>query len=673
MLFRATGARIRSYVAGSFQRAVASAYVAVVDTFRRHSLSIVALSLLFTYLGKIEWYIDAIASKKVPSGQAPMEFSVFLADDLLFYGGLMMLFWLAQHLVRRTWIRALTLTIAAPVALVAICNVLWMRGTGGQLSASVINVGVTRFREVLPVLQAGLGLKGILLMLLALSLVGGLSFLFKAKWKQDERPPERGPLYTALVPATLMLIGGLGHLGDATTGKAVRPGWRCVADNVFFALARELAEQPDYQPPPLRVDNPSPPEFARDRTDAQRPNVVLFLMEAAALRATSLAPQMGPQTPHLAKLASEGLFASNMRSVLPHTSKSVVSMICGKYPGMQHEIIETADNYGMHCLPSILKEYGYATAFFQSADGRFEDRPRLVARMGFDHFEALQDLSPAPQPLGYLAGEDMGLVQPVLRWAQQQVKPFFVTIVTSSTHHNYEVPRHILKQAGLGDANSTSMVYRYLRLVNYLDVVLSKTVDALTGAGRMDGGVLVVAGDHGEAFGEHGGYQHDNIAWEEGLLVPYVVRAPGRISPGQVVREERSLLDTAPTILDLVGVRYLEDRFDGRTLLRKAASPVRRYFSCWYSNVCVGYVEDLAKLIYMPTARSWGVYNLATDPLENFPLVDPPEWRDRAMETYRWYNRHRFTAKGLKWSRSSFFGGAWICADGQGNCTPARR
>jgi phosphoglycerol transferase MdoB-like AlkP superfamily enzyme len=382
---------------------------------------------------------------------------------------------------------------------------------------------------------------------------------------------------------------------------------------------------------------------------------------------------MGPETPYLAKLASEGLSASNMRSVLPHTSKALFSLLCGKYPAMQHEILETADNYGMYCLPSILREKGYATAFFQSGDGRFEDRPRLAERMGFGHFEALQDLSPAAQPLGYLAGDDMGLVQPVLRWARQQVEPFFITVLTSSTHHTYDVPDRILKQDGFSSAKNEGAVSRYLLLVHYLDIVLSKTVDALTAAGKMGDSVIVVAGDHGEAFGEHSGYQHDNIAWEEGLHVPYVVRSPGRVPAGQVVPGERSLLDTAPTILDLAGIGYLEERFDGRTLMRKEASPVRRYFSCWYSNVCVGYVEDLTKLIYMPSVRSWVVYNLATDPLEHSPLVDPPEWRDRALGTYQWYNEHRFTDDGLKWARSSLFGGTWSCGERQEHCRPSRR
>lgn len=64
--------------------------------------------------------------------------------------------------------------------------------------------------------------------------------------------------------------------------------------------------------------------------------------------------------------------------------------------------------------------------------------------------------------------------------------------------------------------------------------------------------VVVLTGDHGEGFGEHGYTQHGRTMFDEELRVPLVVCAPGR-RPGRVDLPV-SLVDVVPTLLDLTGV-----------------------------------------------------------------------------------------------------------------------
>jgi arylsulfatase A-like enzyme len=63
---------------------------------------------------------------------------------------------------------------------------------------------------------------------------------------------------------------------------------------------------------------------------------------------------------------------------------------------------------------------------------------------------------------------------------------------------------------------------------------------------------LIVTADHGEAFGEHGRTQHGTTVYEELLRVPLLIRSPG-VAPREV-SEPVSLVDLAPTILDLNGI-----------------------------------------------------------------------------------------------------------------------
>lgn len=640
-------------------------YEVIIDTLRRHSLALLILSFLFIYLGKIEWHIEKLGH--LPKGRSSLNFIAYIADDLLFFGSIILLLWSAEYLIRKKWFSAITIGFAIPISIVSVSNLFWLRGTGSQLTVSTIKVGLTRTAEVIPALREGLGSTGIALLVTGVTIIAGLPFLFKAKWNKDGKDASHRLPATIAIPLLFLFLGVVGQIYQRIAHTQATAGWKLIADNVFVAVANEIINEPNLSPAKTQLANPAPTKLNKDYQSQPQPNILIYLMEATAYRASSFAHGMEQQTPFLKKLASEGLSAHSMRSVLPHTTKSIFSMLCGQYPSMQHEILETADNYGMHCLPQILSEYGYATAFFQTADGRFEDRPRLIRNMGFNHFEALQNLRTKPQSLGYLAGDDDGVVAPVFDWVKEQEKPFFIVILTSATHHTYEIPKRMLKQKSLEDAQSWSFPKKYLVLVHELDRILEDLVSGFQTRGKADDFLLLASGDHGEAFGEHGGYQHDNIFWEEGLHVPFVVWSPNRIKPGQMNMAPRSLLDVAPTLLDAAGIRFRNEAFAGRSLLR-ATSPVRRYFSCWYSNVCVGFVEGNKKLVYLPSAKSWVVYDLQNDPLEKFPIVDSPEWEKKAMEAYRWYNENRFTQKHLHWHADKIFNNSWTCSEGAQEC-----
>jgi arylsulfatase A-like enzyme len=65
--------------------------------------------------------------------------------------------------------------------------------------------------------------------------------------------------------------------------------------------------------------------------------------------------------------------------------------------------------------------------------------------------------------------------------------------------------------------------------------------------------LVVFTSDHGEAFGEHGRFQHGDL-YRETLHVPLVLRLPGRLPAGRRVASRVRLLDVMPTILALLGV-----------------------------------------------------------------------------------------------------------------------
>jgi arylsulfatase A-like enzyme len=59
-----------------------------------------------------------------------------------------------------------------------------------------------------------------------------------------------------------------------------------------------------------------------------------------------------------------------------------------------------------------------------------------------------------------------------------------------------------------------------------------------------------VTADHGEEFREHGQMGHGQQLYNETVRVPLILLAPG-YQGGRVVEENTSLIDIAPTLLDL--------------------------------------------------------------------------------------------------------------------------
>lgn len=76
--------------------------------------------------------------------------------------------------------------------------------------------------------------------------------------------------------------------------------------------------------------------------------------------------------------------------------------------------------------------------------------------------------------------------------------------------------------------------------------------------------VVVITADHGEGFGAHGHFGHANTLYEELIRVPLLMVLPGQ-STGRVVDEPVSLIDVAPTLLDLAGIEAPAS-FEGRSL-----------------------------------------------------------------------------------------------------------
>ena len=98
------------------------------------------------------------------------------------------------------------------------------------------------------------------------------------------------------------------------------------------------------------------------------------------------------------------------------------------------------------------------------------------------------------------------------------------------------------------------LLARYDGEILFTDEQIGRILDRLDALGLGDDTIVAVTADHGEEFFEHGSKGHLAGVYDELLLVPWIVRFPGRIEPGLTIETQARHLDVMPTLLDLVGL-----------------------------------------------------------------------------------------------------------------------
>jgi len=414
----------------------------------------------------------------------------------------------------------------------------------------------------------------------------------------------------------------------------------------------------------------SPNKLAEHRPGASpmhTRNAVVIVLESTRWDHTSLAPDAKAATPHLARLARRGTVIDSTRALIPHTTKALFAIFCGRLPTVHAGALEVSKAIDPQCLPAALSARGYATAFVQSADGTFEQRPRLVAKLGFSRFDAREDVG--RKRLGYLASDDARVHEPFVAFLRDTpaTKPFFAAVLTSATHHPYALPAAITTLPFA--ATLTTPRARYRALVERQDAVIGNVVEALRADGRLASTVIVVIGDHGEGFGDRGVRQHDNNFYEEGLRVPFVVAGPGVAR--RVVRANASVADVVPTIAPLLGHRVapgaLDEAVAADLLDPGFRSDSPRAFACFSPWRCRGFVVGNTKVVDSPELGAAWRFDLATDPLERVALPLTPDLAQQLAAVAKRVDAHRvrrWDSPGAEVQHLT----PWRCKEGRARC-----
>lgn len=156
-------------------------------------------------------------------------------------------------------------------------------------------------------------------------------------------------------------------------------------------------------------------------------------------------------------------------------------------------------------------------------------------------------------------------------------RPFMTFMFFESPHANYDFPPDsVIEPDYLEDFNYANMDLerdiegihkRYINAVHHLDSQIARVIEHLKAKDLMDDTLIIITGDHGEEFMDHGRWGHNSTFADAQLRVPMVIHVPGRAAHAETART--SHLDVLPTVLPLLGVQNeASDYGIGRSLFQ---------------------------------------------------------------------------------------------------------
>ncbi|MDH5676084.1 MAG: LTA synthase family protein [Myxococcales bacterium] len=537
-----------------------------------------------------------------------------------------------------------TLYLALVLVISALEHQAWAR-SASLLDWSIFWYTIEHFQDLKVVIAAETTLAGVVLM-------GGAGLLSLAPVLADLVATRRLGLEVMRGPRTMLVAMAIALPAAAISGMAPeRPELHPLTQSASLGLlSGAFQEQPvsgrpraDFEARDVKRAQQRIAE-ALERAAVTRPdnadapkNVLLVVLESTRFDATSAYVERMRTTPRLRQMARNGLLVDRAYVDVPHTSKALVSILCGYSPRMSVQITE-AEPGGLPspCLAHVLGDLGYRSAYFQSATGTYENRHQLALNVGYEQIHTRESYDEAGfEETNYLSVEDKVMVDPILRWigkrdekGKSRDKPFFLTALTCISHHKYGTPsefdfkKYPRRPPRLGGRMPRPFedFNRYLNTVRYADQFIDELIKGLKRLGRLDDTLVVVVGDHGQAFHEHGQKAHNTVIWEEGLRVPLIFFNRKAIPEARVVQGIRRQVDIAPTVLSMLGAQYPQDLFEGRDL-QTSAPPDKVYSSCWYDKRCMAETSDSMRFIDHFDARPMEAYDLKADPFERRNLL----------------------------------------------------
>lgn len=472
------------------------------------------------------------------------------------------------------------------------------------------------------------------------------------------RPPASRPGLLPFAAASVLLLAGLPALSSTRYYHlnehplvAVAEDWG--AGSLADTLKRRPYESPRITPGEGKTDdNPGLGELEQTslRGGAGRPNIVMVEMESVGARDLLGEDGLpsGLYAPNLAKLARRSVTFDSMYVPYPASIRSLVALHTGGREITASVLAALEHQYQGPMLGSALRNLGYTTALFSSGRLDVEDCDVFLEQAGYDRFQdfARDAAGHSPENMIHSWGSreeyTVGLMD---RWlngldlngSRDARKPFYLEYMTIATHHPYGTPPGYRPLFSGKDALS-----QYRNALQYTDRSIGALLDLLARKGLLDDTIVVVTGDHGEAFGGVHALNllHKNFLYEENVRGFFMLSDP-KWKLAEPVRSSRVVSngDIMPTLLALLGAP--ESSLPGRNVLEPSLPSRPVFFYKLAEPEQWGLRDGKWKYIAEIRTGKAELYDLDTDPLErnNLAPMEMARVREYGARCEDWFVR----------------------------------
>ena len=373
-----------------------------------------------------------------------------------------------------------------------------------------------------------------------------------------------------------------------------------------------------------------------------RPNILLVVVDDLRFDDFGAAGHPFALTPHLDRIAREGAQFKNFFAVTPLCSPSRANILTG-LETRHHGIFDNTERSPRsHALPTFaraLHAAGYNTGFI----GKWHMGNDPTPRPGFDYWVGMKGQGEVTDPELFENGSlarapgyvtDIFTQRAVSFIQQRRTAPFLLMLSHKALHPNkvqrsdgsvvaigeggfipaerhkslyaaarpprrgnYAVPpkgkpaleRPIpdVKPLGPDTVTPDETIRDRLRMLAAVDEGLGQILAELEKQGILNQTVVMVIGDNGYFYGEHGLSEERRLAYEESIRLPLLVRYPPRVKAGAEPSGMALTTDLAPTILEFAGAPT-QPGIDGRTLM-----PLFTHTPTdWRSSFLIEYTTD---------------------------------------------------------------------------------
>jgi len=429
---------------------------------------------------------------------------------------------------------------------------------------------------------------------------------------------------------------------------------------------------------------------ATAKQQRNRPNILFIMSDDHAAHAISAYGSRINKTPHLDRLAREGIRFDNVFATNSICTPSRATILTGKYSHKNGVPVFNRFDGSQPTVAKYLQAAGYHTGMM--GKWHLQSDPT-----GFDSWEVLIGQGPYFNPLlmsakgrrtvkGYTTDIIADLAIDFLK-NRPADKPFFLMCHHKAPHRNWQPDeRHKAMFAGkeipepttlrddyatrtdairecrqrvLGDLSPNDTkgkppaeldgdallkwkyqryMQDYLACVQSVDDNVGRLLDFLDQAGLSENTVVIYTSDQGFFLGDNGLYDK-RFMYEPSIRMPFLIRWPGKIKPGTTQAAMGINVDFAPTFMELAGLPVPAD-MQGRSLvpLLDGTRP-KDWRTSWYyryyhdpgdhnTRAHYGVRTETHKLIHFWKKNQWEMYDLVNDPHELKNLYDDPAQAD---------------------------------------------